>query len=233
MYSAKDVNTAWSFLKQALSTITDKHAPKIQKRVKGRSCPWLSHDIKTTMNSRDKLLRKARKTNCENDWSSYKRLKNLCNNKTKQAKQKYYNDLLTENRRNPTKFWRCIKEIFPSKAKPTSSSTSNDNTKNTSNANSFCSFFTNVASTLKAKAFPLQNFVWEKPQPPTTATQTFKFEHVSRIFVEKELKSLKRKKAAGWDDLPPGIVKDGASALSGPLAFLINLSLKSGMVLNE
>ena len=54
------------------------------------------------MNTRDQVLRKARKTNKECDWSSYKRVKNLCNNKVKQAKQKYQKDLLFENRNKPT-----------------------------------------------------------------------------------------------------------------------------------
>ena len=59
---------------------------------------------------------------------------------------------------------------------------------------------------------------------------TFKFQYVSRIFVEKQLKSLKRKKAAGWDNLPPGMMKDAAKEISVPLTYIINLSLKSGLV---
>ena len=56
------------------------------------------------MNTKDEVLRKAGKTNKECDWSSYKRLKNLSNNKVKQAKQKYQKDCLFENRNKPTKY---------------------------------------------------------------------------------------------------------------------------------
>ena len=63
-------------------------------------------------------------------WSSHKRLKNLCNNKVKKAKQKYQKDLLFKNRKKPTKFWICIKEMFPSKESvPISVTTSIDNVK--------------------------------------------------------------------------------------------------------
>ena len=64
-------------------------------------------------------------------------------------------------------------------------------------------------------------------------TKSFNFSYVSRIFVERELKSLKRRKAAGCDDLPPGILKDAAYALSSPLTHLINLSLTTGLVPNK
>ena len=38
------------------------HTPEVTKRVKGRKCPWLTYEIKTLMNTRDKVLRKTRKT---------------------------------------------------------------------------------------------------------------------------------------------------------------------------
>ena len=234
VYTAKNVNTAWDYLKQVLTSIVDRHAPLITKRIKGRQCPWMSHEIKTIMDTRDKILRKARKTNKECDWSNYKRLKNKCNNKVKQGKQKYHKDLLTENSRNPAKFWQCIKEIFPTKEPtPFSATTSTDRKKNTETANSLCSFFTNVAQTLKTKVFKLRDFIWEKPPTPGVPTKLFSFSYVSRIFVERELKSLKRRKAAGCDNFPPGILKDAAYAFSYPLTHLINLSLSTGQVPTE
>ena len=186
------------------------------------------------MNTRDKVLRKARKTNKECGWSSYKRLKNLCNNKVKQAKQKYEKDLFLENRNKPTKFWNCIKEMFSSKESlPISVTTSIDNVKNTENASSICTFFTNIAQNFKYETFKLRDFIWEKPPTLSTSTKSFNFSDISRIFVERELKSLKRREAAGCDDLPPGILKDAAYTLSSPLTHLINLSLKTGLVPNK
>ena len=37
----------------------------------------------------------------------------------------------------------------------------------------------------------------------------------------------------GLDDLPPGLIKDSAELISAPLAHLINLSLKTGILLND
>ena len=136
---------------------------------------------------------------------------------------------------NPAKFWQCIKDIYPSnKSKNTSPPTTHDVEENTAKANALCEFFTNVAVSLKNRAFKLRDFVWETPKAEKMATnQKFGFKYVSRIFVEKELKSLKRKSAAGWDHLPPCMLKDCTRVISGPLTHLINLSLTSGTVPND
>lgn len=45
-YEITNVNITWNYMKLALSTIIDRHAPLIKKRVKGRRCPWLTHELK-------------------------------------------------------------------------------------------------------------------------------------------------------------------------------------------
>ena len=103
--------------------------------------------------------------------------------------------------------------MFPSKESvPISITTNIDNVKNTENANSICTFFTNIAQNLKYKTFKLRNLICGKPPALSTPTKSFNFSYVNRIFVERELKSLKRRKAAGCEDLPPGILKDAAYA---------------------
>ena len=44
------------------------------------------------------------------------------------------------------------------------------------------------------------------------------------------MKKLRRKKAHGIDELPPNLLKDVASKISKPLAFIINKYLSSGIV---
>ena len=45
-----------------------------------------------------------------------------------------------------------------------------------------------------------------------------------------KLKKLKRKKAAGPDNLPPGFLKDFVIILANPLVHVINLSIAAGIV---
>ena len=48
--------------------------------------------------------------------------------------------------------------------------------------------------------------------------------------VLKHLKGLKWKKAVGIDEIPNCLLKDGAELIAAPLAYVINLSLKTGIV---
>ena len=78
------------------------------------------------MHDHDWQLRKACKTNSENDWTRYKSLRNHCNSIIRKAKSNYHKNLLSENEANPCKFWNAIKEIYPTKPKPISLSKSSD-----------------------------------------------------------------------------------------------------------
>ena len=45
LYAYTDVNAAWCFIKDKLTTVFNRHAPFIEKQVKDRFCPWLSTEI--------------------------------------------------------------------------------------------------------------------------------------------------------------------------------------------
>ena len=95
-------------------------------------------------------------------------------------------------------------------------------------ANSFRSYFKNVIRTLKTKAFPLVDFAWRFVKPPSAKTdKRFIFKCVSRVQIEQDLRSLQRTKATGIDELPSAMLKDCAKYISGPLCYIINLSIKS------
>ena len=72
------------------------------------------------MNDHDGLLRKARRSKNQNDWTKYKTFKNV-NNVIKRAKSKYHKNLLGENVSKPELFWKYIKTVFPTKMKQTCS----------------------------------------------------------------------------------------------------------------
>ena len=63
-----DINT-WLNLFNKILTEIFNHAKIIERKVKGRKYPWIGDDVKKLMNQRDQVLRKARKTKSENDWS--------------------------------------------------------------------------------------------------------------------------------------------------------------------
>ena len=47
------------------------------------------------------------------------------------------------------------------------------------------------------------------------------------------LKGLSPRKATGLDDLPARFIRDGAEGIAYPISYIINLSLKTGVVPDE
>eukprot|EP00794_Sanderia_malayensis_P015479 gene15479-17059_t len=208
-----------------------KHQPYV------RLSPWTTKDVKSEMNLRDNLLRKARRTNHEIDWSSYKRQRNRVTNLVKKCKNRYHKVLLKESGNTPDEFWAAIKKVYPTRSSVSNAGTvfEIDGIKTTNKqaiAESFCKLFANIAKTLKCKYILLRDFAWMRPTWDNTVPHKDRFvvKEVSEAAVHKELANLKRMKAAGIDNLPPGMLIDAAPILAKPLTYLINLSLKTGIV---
>ena len=94
------------------------------------------------------------------NYKKYKRQRNKVNNLIKRAKQNYNKNVLDENTKNATSFWRTPKSIFPTKPKSKLTSTAfKVNKADISNketiANGFRQFFSSVAITLLQTLHPI------------------------------------------------------------------------------
>ena len=159
----KNVNDAWNHIKNIFLEVFQKHTPIIKKRVRGKPCPWLTNDLKSKMNTRDKLLGKMRKTKLQFDINAYKAKRNEVNVALRKAKSKYFKNLLSENTNSPKKFWKSLKSIVPIKNKSNNSKSFLIENKFTSMpskiATGFPKFYTTIASVIKSSLFPLNNII--------------------------------------------------------------------------
>ena len=62
---------------------------------------------------------------------------------------------------------------------------------------------------------------------------SFRLQEVDCDFILKELNSLNVSKSTGLDGLPARFLKDAAEIIMRPVTFIINLSLRSGIVPQE
>ena len=137
-------------------------------------------------------------------------MRNFCTNQVRRAKANYHQDLLNENCDNPRKFWATIKRVFPTKTcKSQVQSIDQDKTKK------FSDYFKDVIPLLKQKSMPLTDFTWRFIEKlPNRTNKKFIIKSIPKVFVEKELRALRRNKATGLDELPPGLLKDCAAHIS-------------------
>ena len=208
-------------------------------RLLNKENPWLSRDIKMKMNTRDYYLRRAKRTNAEIDWSTYKRYRNIVTNAIRHAKANNIRKTFRENISSPKEFWKQMKKCYPAKekVKPCKSfivngSASEDKTKI---ADAFCSYFVNVGTKLSSTITSLSNLTWKIPDTLVRLLSinknhvTFKFSPVNVRDVAKILKSLKSSKASGIDNIPGRMIKDAADELAAPMSLLVNMSLREGV----
>ena len=90
-----DASLTWNKL---FSEVADDNAPVKRRRVKGTPLPWMNRKISESMRDRDWYHRKARKSNSEEHWNTYRKLRNKVNRLVKSAKSKYYCEMIEEAR---------------------------------------------------------------------------------------------------------------------------------------
>ena len=98
-------------MKESIISTLERHAPEIEKRVKGKSSPWLNREIKKEMNHRDQLLRKAKKSNLDTDWAAYKKKRNYVTNAIKRCRNFFYDQKRIENN-NLKSYGKPLKRFF-------------------------------------------------------------------------------------------------------------------------
>ena len=124
----------------------DKHAPIISKKVQGRNCPWLSSELKSELNKKDQLLRKARRTGNEYDWSLYRLQRNKANRLLRLTKNRYHQSVLNENSNNPEQFWKIIEDLYPTKSTNANSRSFKIDNEITTNKTKIASGFNDLTS---------------------------------------------------------------------------------------
>ena len=175
------------------------------------------------MKERDYYHNKAIKTNQEVYWSSYKRLRNAVTGKVRKEKSNYYSSKLT-GKQDSKQLWGTLNDLLPKGERNTTSTRYQNLT-----ANTFNQYFTQIAGTLSKR---FQNVSLPLIATPRVS-QDFALNDVSLSFVYDQLRNLKGNKATGLDGIPARLLKDGASAIAKPIAYLINLTIRSGEIPSE
>ena len=107
-----DPNSAWLVWKDLFLSVSDKHAPLRRKRVQDKQAPWLTAELKKMMFERDRLKKIANRSNTQNSWHDYRRIKNEVNFEIKSAKIRYYNQFFRNNKNNLKQSWKGINGLL-------------------------------------------------------------------------------------------------------------------------
>ena len=118
-WATNDPNALWNQFRNAFNYVADVHAPIKTRRVRSTYTPWLSKSIKTEMNYRDYLKKRAVKTSHQTDYEAYKKQRNQVNKLVKIRKIKYYHEVINKDQSNPKAMWKHINQLVGKGSKTT------------------------------------------------------------------------------------------------------------------
>ena len=115
-------NDPYQHLTEVLSTILDNHAPMKTKKVRGNQAPFMNRQLSKIIMDKSRLRNKYLKWPSRENFLTYKKVKNRCNNLIKRSKKNYFENAGGENSSNSKKFWNKVKPFITNKGE-----ISNDN----------------------------------------------------------------------------------------------------------
>ena len=213
-----DVDTKVSIFEKKFLSIIDSHAPFKKFRVTQPATPWLTSEIKSLMDYRDKLKNICNSTGKEEDISKFKRTRNQVSHMIKKAQKAHLTKAIDNNLSNSKKFFDQVK-----KNNIVGSKNNNDDCKHTATyLNQIFLQNNNAKENVDLVNSEIQNIL----NGNNNLDPTFKFEDLSVNTVRKIIKSVKSK-SAGVDDIGSFFVKLAAPYISKPLTNIINSSFSN------
>ena len=199
--------------------------------VRTRDKPWVNAELKAAFKRRFTLFKRAKQTNSDHDWETYRRFRNQCTNMVRQMKKKYENDLdekISNNANFATKdFYKLVKTFLSKKGQsdeiPPLEHEGNIYYSNTDKANILNNHFIKQSS-LQDNDDGLPVILISNHEITTltiTANQ-----------VKSVIKNLDRNKASGPDQVHNILLKYAVDILGEPLALFFNRCISLGVFPN-
>ena len=218
--------------------ILNKHAPQKQAHIRGNQIPFMNEQWRKAIRHRNKLWKKFTHQRTDANYAEYKKQRNKCTSiRPKAIKDHFKNKSETDD---PRAFWEAYRPFMHSR----SSKQANDITLIENDvvitdkkelAELFNNYFVHIIDDVQD--IKEHNFGHEFSAHPSiraiaeenrrkNAIHNFNFKYTNKNQSEKLLLNINARKACGHDTITPRLLKESASVISGPLAELMNESIK-------
>ena len=229
IYNCNDINIAVRILSDELTQILDKMAPIKVFQVRTNYAPWLSSNTKDLMKKRDSAQKKASETNLNEDWRTYKGLRNRVNNILKTEKKSWQTEKLKEASGDISKTWSTVKTWLGwSSGGPPTQLFENGLLLNKPSDLAKCmnTFFISKVRNLRAN-LPLNNLnpLELLRNLMKHRTCTFSLQPVHPDVIDKIITGLKPTKTCGLDNIDSFVIKLAKNELVPAVTHIVNLSI--------
>ena len=91
----------------------NEHAPVKTIKIKHRSIPFITEEIKQLFLTKYELHKRARQSHNPNDWMAFRSIKQKVKRSLRQAEIDYYNNEIKSNMDNTGAIWKPIRHALP------------------------------------------------------------------------------------------------------------------------
>ena len=232
-----DATEAYDDFIQKIMVAIDKVAPIKERRIKQTSQEWFDGEISEAIKSRDKLLKKLKRSRLHIDKELYNAARYKAHKMIFNKQKDYFENKLNECIDTPKELLKALKYFgLPKTISSCEVSALKLNEAVQHDANLVLGGFKDYYSNLAGKRLK------KLPKPPNKFTLNTVFQHyigiiqtdffnlatVSENTILNILKNTNVSKAADVGNLYGRFLKDGAEVLAKPIIYLCNLSITSG-----
>ena len=214
------IDENWDYFKTNLLKFIENNVPL--KRVKSkRKLPWITTELKRKIRKRERLYKKAKISKLASHWQIFKSYRNIVKRHIQQSHESYVNEVVGASLEegNAKSFWNYIRlKRTESIGVPPLRDGDKMETTNTGKANLLNTYFKSVFTVENTSTIPVKG---ASPYPDINPI-TFSVDGI-----EKLLRKLKPRKAAGPDQISPWILKNFASQCAMMLCKLFDQSYNS------
>ena len=227
----KEMNTeeTWSCISECILEAVDKSVPKIYQNLNSKSGKqqrkkpeWWTEKSGTKVKLKGEAYRKWLRTQEDEDWNSYVKLRNQSKSECRKADREYQKGIAKDSKKNPKRFYaytngkmKVREGIGDLVDKDGNKITTNDEKAETLNS-FFCSVFTSER---------LEDLPKCENRNPEIELENIDF---TKEQVLKKLKDIDSSKSGGPDNITAAVLKNLANELAEPVAELFNRSMKEG-----
>ena len=250
LHYSKDANVVYNDFCSWFRKVLDRHAPLKSKFIRGNQAPFMTKELSKGIMTRPKLKNKFNRHKTKANWTAYKIQRNKCVQLRKRAVKNHFLKITENSQVNNKSFWRKIKPFLSFKGTDDNHDIILEENGNLIEDNKelseiFNNFYVNIIESTTGKKPMASN-------PPSYCSQDEELDHIIRQFnnhpsilkikenilvlvffslsnateddILRILLSLDITKGAGYDTLPPKVIKLAADIIAKPLSEIINLS---------
>ena len=225
-YNSRDANLCWEIMENKIREELNIVCPQKNFKVKEVVEQWVTNEILEEIKDKDRLLKMAKRTKNEADWTRARMARNRVGRLVENARADYLKEQQAELGHDPKKFWKKVSEIIP---KPKNKSGgivmreegSDREVREEALPNYINNFFSGIGPKLAENIREQWRF-YENRRASECPPFVTDYEQVLRL-----CKDINVSKSSGFPDIAAKILKDAFRVLVPQLVFLFNLSFST------